>query len=76
MATARPIIVIDTSVFLKDALSPTRKGAASQILAVLPAIATVVMCDEIRREIFEKLSELLDWTDEQALAIYGPVLEG
>jgi predicted nucleic acid-binding protein len=71
----RPIVVIDTSVFLKDALSPTHRGAASQILAILPAIATIVMCDEIRQEILEKFSEILGWTEKQVLTTYGPVLE-
>ena len=75
MAKPRPIVVIDTSVFLKDAMSPTHKGAASQILGILPAIATIVMCDEIRREILEKLSEVLGWTEKQVLTTYGPVLE-
>jgi predicted nucleic acid-binding protein len=71
----RPIVVIDTSVFLSDALSPTRNGAASQILAILPAITTIVMCDEIRQEILEKFSALLGWTETQVVATYGPVLE-
>ena len=75
MAKPRPIVVIDTSVFLKDAMSPIHRGAASQILAILPAIATIVMSDEIRQEILEKFSEILGWTDKQVLTTYGPVLE-
>jgi hypothetical protein len=75
VAKPRPIVVIDTSVFLKDAMSPTRSGAASQILAILPAIATIVMCDEIRQEILEKSFELLGWTEKQVATTYGPVLE-
>ena len=74
MTRPRPIVVIDTSVFLKDAMSPTHTGAASQILAILPAIATIVMCDEIRQEILEKFSEILGWTEKQVLTTYGPVL--
>ena len=75
MTRPRPIVVIDTSVFLKDAMSPAHRGAASQILAILPAIATIVMCDEIREEILEKFSEILGWTEKQVLTTYGPVLE-
>lgn len=75
MARPRPIVVIDTSVFLKDAMSPTRKGAASQILAVLPAISTIVLCEEIRQEILQKLSELLGWTEDQVMTTYGPVFD-
>ncbi|MDP2350932.1 MAG: hypothetical protein Q8M74_07225, partial [Chloroflexota bacterium] len=52
---ARPIVVIDTSVFLQDAFSKTRKGAASQLLTIVPVVAHVVMCDGIRDEIIEKL---------------------
>ena len=75
MAKPRPIVVLDTSVFLKDAMSPTHKGAASQILAILPAIATIVLCDEIRQEILEKFSEILGWTEKQVMATYSPVFE-
>ena len=75
MTKPRPLVVIDTSVFLKDAMSPKHKGAASQVLAILPAIATIVMCDEIRQEILEKFSEILGWTEKQVLTTYGPILE-
>jgi len=75
VAKPRPIVVLDTSVFLKDAMSPTHKGAASQILAILPAIATIVLCDEIRQEILEKFSEILGWTEKQVMATYSPVFE-
>lgn len=75
MTKPRPLVVIDTSVFLKDAMSPTHRGAASQVLAILPAIATIVMSDEIRQEILEKFSEILGWTEKQVLTTYGPVLE-
>ena len=70
----RPIVIIDTSVFIQDALSPTRKGAASQVLVNLPALATIVLCDEIRDELVEKLVERFHWTEEQVLDTYGPVL--
>lgn len=74
-ARPRPIVVVDTSVFMKDALSRTGTAAASQALAVLPAIAHVVLCDEIRREVVEKLAEHLGWTEKQVLARYGPVFD-
>lgn len=74
-ARPRPIVVIDTSVFMKDAMSKTGTAAASQVLAILPAIAHVVLCDEIRQEVIEKLTEYLGWTEKQVLARYGPVFD-
>ena len=56
-------------------MSKTRAGAASQLLAILPAIAHVVMCDEIRDEIIEKFADLVGWTEPQVLATYGPVFD-
>ena len=47
----RPIIILDTSVFIQDALSPEQTGAASQLLAITPTIAHVVMCSEARAEL-------------------------
>lgn len=52
MRKPRPIVVIDTSVFISDALSRTQAGAASQVLAILPAVATIIMCEAIREEEF------------------------
>lgn len=72
---ARPILIIDTSVFLQDALSPSGSGAASQLLALAPAIAHVVMCAEIKDELFEKLIEHAGWTRSQVLERYGPILD-
>ena len=74
-ARPRPIVVVDTSVFLADAMSTTGTAAASQVLAILPAIAHVVLCDEIRQELNEKLTEYLGWTEGQVLARYGPVFD-
>ena len=71
--TARPIVVIDTSVFLQDAFSKTRTGAASQVLTILPAVAHIVMCDEIRDEIIASFEEHLGWSKAQVLTRYGPV---
>ena len=71
--TARPIVVIDTSVFLQDAFSKTRRGAASQLLAIAPGVAHVVMCDDIRDEILEKFEDHLGWSRAQVLSTYGPV---
>jgi hypothetical protein len=72
---ARPIVIVDTSIFIADALSPTRRGAASQVLAVLPAVAHVVLCDEIVTELGAKLEEHLGWSAADMWAVYGPVLE-
>lgn len=41
MSAARPIVIIDTSVFLADAASPRRPGAATQVLRILPAAAKI-----------------------------------
>ena len=65
---SRPIVIIDTSVFITDALSPRRAGSASQILAILPTLATIVLCAEIRDELVEKLVVKFGWTAE---AIFG-----
>jgi hypothetical protein len=67
-------VVIDTSVFLRDALSTSRSGAATQLLAILPAIAHVVMCDEIRDEILTKAEDILGWPRLLTLERYGPIL--
>ena len=72
---SRPILVLDTSIFLQDAFSKKRKGAASQLLALAPAVAHIVMCDEIRDEILGKFDQYLAWSKAQVLARYGPVLD-
>ena len=72
---SRPIVVIDTSVFIQDAMSKTHKGAASQALALLPGVATVVLCDDIRGEIIDKCADHLGWTEKQVLARYGPLFD-
>ena len=74
MGGPRPIVVIDTSVFLRDALSTSRAGAATQLLAILPAIAHVVMCNEIRDEVLTKAEEILGWPRRLTLERYGPLL--
>jgi predicted nucleic acid-binding protein len=72
---SRPILIIDTSVFVSDAFSKTGTGASSRLLAVAPAIAHLVMCDEIRSEILRTFDEVVRWNRAQVLARYGPVLE-
>jgi predicted nucleic acid-binding protein len=71
----RPIVVIDTSVFISDALSRTQAGAASQVLAILPAVATIIMCEDIREELTEKLVERFGWTKRQVMDTYGPIFD-
>ncbi len=56
-------------------MSKSRRGAASQVLAILPVIAHIVLCEDIRAELVEKAVELLGWTEQQVLARYGPVLD-
>jgi predicted nucleic acid-binding protein len=70
----RPIIIIDTSVFVRDALSRTGAGASSHVLALAPAIAHIVTCDEIVDELVETIVEHARWTKAQVLETYGPVL--
>lgn len=50
-------------------------GAASQFLAIIPAVAHIVTCDEIRDEIVEKLEQHLGWSRATAMAVYGPVFD-
>ena len=75
MGGPRPILIIDTSVFVKDALSRTRSGSATQLLAIAPAITHVVMCDELREEVLEQLERHLGWSTETARAVYGPIFD-
>ena len=70
----RPIVILDTSVFIQDALSPEQNGAASQLLAIAPTVAHVVMCMEARTELFEKLSDF-GWSVEDVEARYGPLFD-
>jgi predicted nucleic acid-binding protein len=72
---ARPILIIDTSVFLQDALSPSGAGSASHLLALAPAIAHVVICADIRDEIIDKLADVAGWSRAQVLERYGPILD-
>ena len=75
MAGPRPILIIDTSVFLKDALSRTRSGSATQLLAIAPAVTQVVMCDELHEEVLEQLERHLGWSTGTARDIYGPIFD-
>lgn len=75
MRRPRPIVVIDTSVFISDALSKTKRGTASQVLAILPAVATIIMCEDIREELTEKLVERFSWTKRQVTDTYGPIFD-
>ncbi len=70
----RPIVIVDTSVFVSDALSSGHNGAASQLLALLPAVAHVVTCAEAQDELFEKL-EAFDWSRDDVLERYGPIFD-
>ena len=75
MNAPRPIVIIDTSVFLADAESSGHAGAASRVLRVMPSASHVVLCDGIRQELFEKLIEDRGWTSAEILEVYGVVLE-
>ena len=75
MGGPRPILIIDTSVFVKDALSRTRSGSATQLLAIAPAITQIVMCDELRKEVLELLERHLGWSTETARDTYGPIFD-
>jgi hypothetical protein len=68
-------VIIDTSIFISDALSPGRTGAASQVLVALPTLATIVLCEDIRDELMEKLVEKFHWTERRVLESYGPVID-
>jgi hypothetical protein len=66
----RPIVILDTSVFIQDALSPQQNGSASQLLAIVPTVAHVVMCVQARAELIDKLTGF-DWSVEDVEARYG-----
>lgn len=68
-------MIIDTSIFISDALSPERRGSASQVLVALPTLATIVLCDDIRDELVEKLVEKFHWTERTVLETFGPILD-
>lgn len=54
----RPLVVLDTSVFVADAYSRTRRGGASTVLALAAAgVIDVVLCEEIRAELREVFEE-------------------
>jgi predicted nucleic acid-binding protein len=54
----RPLVVLDTSVFVADAYSKTRQGGASTVLALAAAgVIDVVLCEEIRAELREVFEE-------------------
>ena len=75
MGGARPILIIDTSVFLKDDLSRTRSGSATQLLAIAPAVTQVAMCEELQLELLEQLERHLGWSSEIAREVRGPIFE-
>ena len=56
-------------------LSRRLEGAASQLLAIAPAVSHIVMCEEILAEILEKFDQHLRWSRAQVLARYGPILD-
>ncbi|MHB8400202.1 MAG: PIN domain-containing protein [Candidatus Limnocylindrales bacterium] len=54
----RALVVLDTSVFVADAYSMIRRGAASTVLALAAAgVIDVVLCEEIRAELREVFEE-------------------
>ena len=75
MGGPRPILIIDTSVFVKDALSRKRSGSATQLLAIAPAITQIVMCDELREEVLELLERHLGWSTGTVRDTYGPIFD-
>lgn len=64
-------MVVDTSVFIADALSRTRSNAASQLLEIASAgLFELIMCGEIRLEVNEVLSRVGDMSPVDITARY------
>lgn len=54
----RPLVVLDTSIFVADAYSRTQRGGASTVLALGSAgVIDIVLCEEIRAELREVFEE-------------------
>jgi predicted nucleic acid-binding protein len=71
-----PIIVIDTSVFVADALSRRRSNAPTRLL-VLAATGhfNLVLCEEIRTELIAVLPRKAGWTETDVQARFGPIFD-
>jgi predicted nucleic acid-binding protein len=71
-----PIIVIDTSVFVADALSTRRSNAPTRLL-MLAATGhfNLVLCEEIRTELRAVLSRKAGWTEADVQARFGRIFD-
>ena len=71
-----PVIVIDTSVFVADALSARRSNAPTRLL-MLAATGhfNLVLCEEIRTELRAVLSRKAGWTDLDVQQRFEPVFD-
>jgi len=68
----RPLVVLDTSVFVADAYSRSRRGGASTVLALAAVGAIdVVLCEEIRAELREVFEEDANRTTNSERAEIG-----
>lgn len=74
-ARVRVAVACDGAVLRSAASTSATRTASAQVLAIAPAVAHIVMCEEIRDEILEKFAEHLAWSRAQVLARYGPVLD-
>lgn len=75
MRPPRPIVIVDTSVLIADGLSRTRGGAASKVVAIVPAVVHLVLCMQIREELVRKLVGRAGWPEAAIDERYGPLFE-
>jgi len=70
------VAVIDTSVFVADALSKRRTGATTRVLRLATVgELLVVLCEEIRSELTGVLARQAGWTEADVRAHFDTVFD-
>lgn len=70
------VVVIDTSVFVADALSERHTGAPTGVLRLATSSDVhVVLCEEIRAELVRVMAKRTGWTDSEVQARYHTVFD-
>lgn len=67
------VCIIDTSVFVADALAVVDREPASVLALIVTDVLLSVSCDELRLETLEKLEEVAGLASDVIDARYGPV---
>src|ERR1035437_7797818 len=70
------VAVIDTSVFVADAMSETRAASPSRVLRmVVVGELRLVICEEIKAELVSVLAKRAGWTPAEVQTRFGPVFD-